>query len=126
MFGAYQSVPSSEVTITVTSGRMRSTSCAYQSGYVSLSPKVIRMPYGSTELRTSCAQSRVNVSPARDASRQLATSGMSATASTGAATAHARTGDRSRPASCSDSHAHAPARPTATHTDQAEKLQMKK
>jgi hypothetical protein len=63
-----QSVPRYDVTATITSCRIPSTSCAYQSGKVSLSPFVIRMAYGSTELRMSYAHSRVNVSPARDAS----------------------------------------------------------
>ena len=38
--------------------RMPSTSCAYQSGKVSLSPTVTSMPYGSTELSRSRAKSR--------------------------------------------------------------------
>ena len=66
----YQSVFSSDVTATVTSRRTPSTSCAYQSGKVSLSPSVTSMPYGSTELSRSCAHSRV-------ASRRRATPGAS-------------------------------------------------
>ena len=51
----YQSVLSSDVQSTRTSLRTPSTSCAYQSGKVSLSPAVMSMPYGSTELSRSCA-----------------------------------------------------------------------
>jgi hypothetical protein len=68
-------VLSSDVTATVTSGRTPSTPAAYQSGNVSLSPSVTSTPYGSMELRRSCAHSRVAVSFARDASRQLPNSG---------------------------------------------------
>src|SRR5688572_32819944 len=83
----YQSVFSSEVLAITTSRRMPSTSCAYQSGNVSLSPTVTRMPYGSTELSMSCAKSRVVVSPRRDADPQFPMSGMKARSSTGEAIA---------------------------------------
>src|SRR5512147_2120862 len=84
----YQSVLSNDVTATVTSGRTPSTSWAYHNGKVSLSPPVIRMPYGSTELRTSRAHSRVAHSPARDAARKLPTSGSAPSRSTGAVVLH--------------------------------------
>ena len=63
----YQSVLSSEVQSTSTSFRIPSTSCAYQSGKVSLSPAVTSTPYGSTESSMSCAKSRVSVWCAREA-----------------------------------------------------------
>src|SRR5215468_6506108 len=86
----YQSVLSSDVFATITSRLMPSTSCAYQSGNVSLSPTVTSTPYGSTELSKSAAKSAVSRWPARDANFQFANSGMSATASTGDASAHDR------------------------------------
>jgi len=81
----YQSVLSSDVLATTTSLRMPSTSCAYHSGKVSLSPTVTSTPYGSTELSRSRAKSIVSVWPARDAVDQLVKSGIKATARTGAA-----------------------------------------
>src|SRR6185312_11225718 len=84
----YQSVLSSDVLATITSLRMPSTSCAYQSGKVSLSPTVTRMPYGSTLLSRSCAKSRVSVCPARDAAVQFATNGTNATRSNGDTPSH--------------------------------------
>ena len=115
----YQSVFSSDVTATVTSRRTPSTSCAYHSGKVSLSPSVMRMPYGSTELSRSCAHSRVAVSPARDACRQLPTSGSTPSSNTGALVTHRRaspTGTRSAMAR------QRPAIPSAAQTLHAEKL----
>src|SRR5215212_7690760 len=80
----YQSVFKSDVFATTTSLRIPSTSWAYQSGNVSLSPTVTSTPYGSTEFRRSCAKSAVSVWPARDAVLQLVKSGMSAMARSGA------------------------------------------
>src|SRR3982751_821363 len=111
----YQSVLSSDVTATVTSGRTPSTSCAYHSGNVSLSPPVIRMPYGSTELRTSRAHSRVAHSPAREAARKLPTSGSAPSISTGAVVRHLNVG----PARSARKR-HKPTRPSAAHTLHAE------
>ena len=74
----YQSVFISEVFATMTSLRIPSTSCAYQSGNVSLSPTVTSMPYGSTESSISFAKSRVSVCCAREAACQFAKSGTNA------------------------------------------------
>src|SRR6478752_1659895 len=79
----YQSVLSSDVLATTTSLRIPSTSCAYQSGKVSLSPTVTSTPYGSTELSRSAAKSAVSRCPARDADFQFVNNGISASASTG-------------------------------------------
>src|SRR5258705_3145767 len=111
----YQSVLSSEGTATVTSCRTPSTSCAYHSGNVSLSPPVIRMPYGSTELRTSRAHSRVAHSPARDAARKFPTSGSAPSRRTGAVVLHLG-GEPVRSAR----KRHIPTRPSAAHTLHAE------
>src|SRR5256885_14148556 len=77
----YQSVLSNDVQSTSTSLRTPSTSCAYQSGRVSLSPAVMRMPYGSTESRRSWANANVSVCPARDAAFQFMNNGTNANAS---------------------------------------------
>src|ERR671921_737151 len=114
----YQSVLSSDVTATVTSRRTPSTSCAYHSGKVSLSPPVTSTPYGSTEFNTSCAHSRVAHSPARDAERQFPTSVRAPSSSTGALARQRGTG----PAR-SARNLHTPTRPSAAHTLHAEKLQ---
>ena len=97
-----------------------------------MSPTVIRTPYGSTELSRSLAKSAVSVWPAREAVVQLVNSGMTASASTGAASPNARFVGRStvvrptvtcsRPIS-SASDSHAATRPSAAHTPHAEKLQ---
>jgi hypothetical protein len=131
----YQSVFSSEVFATTTSRRTPSTSCAYQSGKVSLSPTVISTPYGSTELSRSRAKSAVSVWPAREAFDQFVNSGMSASASTGAAmTSERRAGRsitsrptviRSSPISAA-SESQMATRPSDAQTPQAEKLQRKK
>src|SRR3954471_10143765 len=71
----YQSVLSRDVFATTTYRRMPSTSCAYQSGKVSLSPTVTSTPYGSTELSRSAAKSPVSRCPARDAYFQFANKG---------------------------------------------------
>src|SRR5690348_9792096 len=76
----YQSVLSNDVQSTSTSLRTPSTSCAYQSGKVSLSPAVMRMPYGSTESSRSWANAKVSVCPARDAAFQFVNSGTNANA----------------------------------------------
>src|SRR6185437_10566529 len=105
--------------------------CAYQSGKVSLSPTVTSTPYGSTESSRSAAMSRVARCLARDADVQLQKSGTSAIASTGDARFQPRRdGARSRRASPdvadSATSSHRCSNPTAAHTPQAEKLQMKK
>src|SRR6185437_1216110 len=131
----YQSVLSSEVLATTTSRRMPSTSCAYQSGNVSLSPTVISTPYGSTEFSRSAAKSRVSRWPARDAQCQLANIGMIASARIGDAYAQLfRLGsaNTSRPTrtlsvpnnAAIDSQTYSS--PSAAQTPHAEKLQRKK
>src|SRR6476646_2722130 len=80
----YQSVLSSDRQATITSFLIPSTSWAYHSGNVSLSPAVTRIPYGSTEFRRSTAKSAVSVCPAREADFQFANNGITASASTGA------------------------------------------
>src|SRR5687768_11071915 len=131
----YQSVLSSEVFAITTSRRMPSTSCAYQSGNVSLSPTVTRMPYGSTELSRSCAKSRVLVSPRRDDALQLPKSGMKARARTGDAMAQLRRVGRLSVClpsftDCVPTMAaidsQTKTRPNAAHTLHDEKLQSKK
>src|SRR5580698_10300449 len=84
MSRTFQSVSSRHEQATTTSFRIPSTSCAYHSGNVSLSPSVIRIPYGSTELSKSAAQSRVNVWLAREAARWFAKKGTSASSRIGA------------------------------------------
>src|SRR5687767_13670582 len=79
----YQVVFRYDVTITVTSRRTPSTSCAYQSGKVSLSPFVKSTPYGSTLMSRLYAQSRADQSSSRLAQLQLSASGTIASASTG-------------------------------------------
>src|SRR6478609_5476744 len=86
----YQSVFSSEVFATTTSRRTPSTSCAYQSGKVSLSPTVTSTPYGSTELSMSAATSRVAWCWLRDATDQLLTNGTAARSSVGDAASQLR------------------------------------
>src|SRR5215212_6306571 len=81
----YQSVLSSDVFATTTSRRMPSTSWAYQSGKVSLSPTVTSTPYGSTEFSKSAATSRVAWWLPRDATVQLPMSGTATTNSIGEA-----------------------------------------
>src|SRR5437879_861392 len=131
----YQSVLSSDVFATITSRRMPSTSCAYQSGNVSLSPTVTSTPYGSTELSMSAAKSRVSRCPARDAQCQLAKTGTIASRSTGELSFHdsflgsvivsRATFTVSVPNSdATDSHTNS--RPSAAHTPHAEKLHKKK
>src|SRR3954462_8783116 len=87
---AYHSVLSSDVFATTTSRRMPSTSCAYQSGKVSLSPTVTSTPYGSTELSMSAATSRVAWCWLRDATDQLLTNGTAASSSVGDAESQLR------------------------------------
>src|SRR5215470_12179467 len=131
----YQSVLSSDVLATITSRRIPSTSCAYQSGKVSLSPTVTSTPYGSTELSRSAAKSRVSRCPARDAQCQLPNRGMSASASTGElrrqlfcdgmTIASRPTLTVSVPNSdATDSQTYS--KPSAAQTPHAEKLQRKK
>src|SRR5215831_6296751 len=131
----YQSVLSSDVLATITSRRTPSTSCAYQSGKVSLSPTVTSTPYGSTELSMSAAKSRVSRCPARDAQCQFPNSGISASASTGELScqlfcvgitmASRPTLTVSVPSSeAIDSQTYN--KPSAAHTPHAEKLQRKK
>src|SRR3712207_1306915 len=114
-----------------TSLRTPSTSCAYQSGKVSLSPTVTRMPYGSTELSRSLANAEVSRWPARDACDQLVNSGTSATAITGDASFQLRsvgTSTVSRPSftrslpSSAATVSHTQTRPSAAHTPQVLKL----
>src|ERR1051325_2725486 len=85
----YQSVLRSDVLATTTSRRTPSTSCAYHSGKVSLSPTVTSTPYGSTEFKRSAAKSAVSRWPARAADPQLANNGTIASASTGELIFHA-------------------------------------
>ena len=119
----YQSVPRYGTTATVTSRRMPSTACAYQSGKESLSPLVIRMPYGSTELSRSRAHSRVNVWLLRGASMELVTSGMSASASTGAASRRPRSVTVPVPPQlAAASHVQTPVRPRPAQSPHSEKL----
>jgi len=82
---AYHSIPRYGVRVTVTSGRTPSTSWAYHSGKLSLSPFVISTAFGSTELSRSDAHSRVNDCPRREAAFQFPSSGISATAMTATA-----------------------------------------
>src|SRR5689334_10083648 len=89
---AYQSVFSSDVFAITTSRRIPSTSCAYQSGKVSLSPTVTSTPYGSTEFSRSAATFRVVVCPARGAEEKLPTSGTAASSATGEAINQLRVG----------------------------------
>src|SRR3954468_11553514 len=128
----YQSVLRSDVFATTTSLRMPSTSCAYQSGNVSLSPTVTSTPYGPTELSRSAAKSRVSVWPLRGALDQLVKSGTSASASSGDATFQPRavgmttsvlpTRSFTVPTIAAiDSHTNES--PSAAHTPHAEKLQ---
>src|SRR5678816_4797423 len=86
----YQSVLSSDVLATTTSRRTPSTSCAYQSGKVSLSPTVTSTPYGSTELRRSAATSRVAWCLPRDATDQLLINGTAASNNVGDAESQLR------------------------------------
>src|SRR4051812_29074931 len=125
----YQSVLRSDVFATTTSLRMPSTSCAYHSGNVSLSPTVTSTPYGSTELSMSAAKSLVSRCPARDAQCQFANSGMTASASTGELNCQlfcVGIDTVSRPiftdsAPISDAiDSHTNNRPSAAHTPQAE------
>src|SRR5687768_10572227 len=128
----YQSVLSSDVFATTTSLRTPSTSCAYQSGKVSLSPTTTSTPYGSTEFNRSRAKSPVSVCPLRDAVLQFVKSGIAATSRIGAPFNHDRFVGSST--SCvpsftssvpnieeMDSHRYT--RPRPAHTPHAEKLQ---
>src|SRR5689334_3624334 len=119
----------------MTSLRIPSTSCAYQSGKVSLSPTVTSTPYGSTELSRSAAKSRVSRWPARDAQCQFAKNGTMASNSTGEDACHEDflgISIVSRPtftvsvemSDAIDSHTNN--RPSDAHTPHAEKLQRKK
>src|SRR6476620_10977822 len=128
----YQSVLRSDVLATTTSRRTPSTSCAYHSGNVSLSPTVTSTPYGSTELSRSRAKSAVSVWPARDAVDQLVKSGINARARIGDAIAMERCVGRSvvsRPTAMRSlqvseaTESHAATSPSAAHTPHAEKLQ---
>src|ERR1700721_408078 len=83
MSRTFQSVSSRHEQATTTSFRIPSTSCGYQSGNVALLSSVIRIPYGSTELSLSAAQSRVNVWLAREAARWFAKKGTSASSRVG-------------------------------------------
>src|SRR5689334_11876339 len=114
---------------------MPSTSCAYHSGNVSLSPTVTSTPYGSTEFNKSAAKSAVSRCPARDADFQFVNSGTSASASTGDAIRHPLSDGSvsvSRPTlrvsvpnnDATDSHTNNS--PSDAHTPHAEKLQRKK
>ncbi len=125
----------SDVFATITSFRTPSTSCAYQSGKVSLSPTVTSTPYGSTELRMSIAKSAVSVCPAREADCQFANSGTTASRRIGDVSIQlCRVGNStiSLPIFCvscprtapMDSHRYVS--PSAAHTLQAEKLHRKK
>src|SRR4051812_7753621 len=87
---AYQSVLSNDVFAITTSRRIPSTSCAYQSGNVSLSPTVTSTPYGSTEFRRSAATFRVVICPARGADEKLPTNGTAASSATGEAISQLR------------------------------------
>src|SRR5207237_10774509 len=78
----YQSVFNSDVFATTTSLRTPSTSCAYQSGKVSLSPTTTSTPYGSTEFSRSCAKSAASVNPRLGAELQLVKRGTNASART--------------------------------------------
>src|SRR6478752_7471050 len=131
----YQSVLSSDVLATTTSLRIPSTSCAYHSGKVSLSPTVTSTPYGSTELRMSAAKSRVSRCPARDADFQLAKSGTAANSRTGELIRQLvlfGIDTDSRPIFTVSAPINAAIdsqtnnRPSAAHTPHAEKLQRKK
>src|ERR1044071_6928279 len=86
----YQSVFSSDVFAITTSRRMPSTSCAYHSGKVSLSPTVTNTPYGSTELRRSAAPLGVVVCPLRGADERLPMRGTTASNATGDAISQLR------------------------------------
>src|ERR1700682_2279087 len=92
----YQSVLSNERQGIIPALQRPCTSWAYQSGKVSLSPEVIRIPYGSTELRRSAAKSAVSVCPAREADCQLAKRGTKAAARTGVASSQLLRRGRSR------------------------------
>src|SRR4051812_7556708 len=109
---------------------MPSTSCAYHSGKVSLSPAVTRIPYGSTEFNKSTAKSAVSVWPAREADVQFAKSGTNAKTSTGAARTQLRRVGKARFSgpTCAGSDlittaivSHTNTNPSAAHTLQAEK-----
>src|SRR5687767_1365715 len=128
----YQSVLSSDVFATTTSRRTPSTSCAYHSGKVSLSPTTTSTPYGSTEFRRSRAKSAVSVCPRRDAVLQLVNNGISASASRGDALSHDdfRGSSTSSPPSLTRSLPNSDAtdsqrntRPSPAQTPHAEKLQ---
>src|SRR5438270_11839209 len=131
----YQSVLRREVQATMTSRRTPSTSCAYQSGKVSLSPTVTSTPYGSTEFSRSAAKSPVSRCPARDAQCQFANSGTTASRRTGELYRRLQSFGRvivSRPTftvseprrAAIDSHTYN--RPNAAQTPHAEKLHKKK
>src|ERR1044071_6766683 len=126
----YQSVLSSDVFAMTTSRRMPSTSYAYHSGNVSLSPTVTSTPYGSTEFNRSAAKSTVSRCPARDADVQFVNRGINARAKTGDVARNARcagTVNVVRPTltvsvpinDAADSHTYSS--PSAAHTPQAEK-----
>src|SRR5215475_1896252 len=120
---AYQSVPSSDVTATTTSRRTPSTSCAYHSGNVSLSPAVISTPYGSTELSRSTAMLRVDLCPDRDAADQLVKSGTIASSATGDVSCHERAVLSPEPRACATplaSVSQTDTRPSAAQTPHAE------
>src|SRR3954447_7530911 len=131
----YQSVFSNDVFAMTTSRRTPSTSCAYHSGNVSLSPTVTRTPYGSTEFSRSAATLRVVRWCARDAELQLVNRGTIASSKAGDAFCHdrpvgstmiSRPSFRSRVPNAAASVSHTYARPIAAHTPHAEKLQRKK
>ena len=105
---------------------MCSTSCAYHSGKVSLSPAVTRMPYGSTDCSRSNAKSRARVSPLREAVRWFPQSGMSASSSTGVASSQRRPASGTRSAIPSLAHSMRVASPMPTQTPHNANEMMKK
>src|SRR5689334_12906754 len=131
----YQSVFSSDVFATTTSLRMPSTSCAYHSGKVSLSPTTTSTPYGSTELSRSFAKSAVSVNPRRGADDRFPKKGTSASTSTGEPYSHERgfgssttslpSFSRSVPNSA-ETDSQMKSSPSPAHTPHAEKLHRKK
>src|SRR5437870_9853861 len=128
----YQSVLSNDVFAITTSLRTPSTSCAYQSGKVSLSPTTTSTPYGSTEFRRSCAKSAASVNPRRGAELMFVNSGTNASASThdplihelllGSSTVSCPSRTVSVPNS-DDTDSQMYRSPNPAHTPQAEKLQ---
>src|ERR1041385_126941 len=114
---------------------MPSTSCAYHSGKVSLSPTTTSTPYGSTELSKSLAKSAVSVKPRRGADERFPMNGASASTRPGdpyshdlgfgSSTTSLPSLSRSVPKS-DDTDSHTNSSPSPAHTPQAEKLHRKK